>query len=93
MTSLKPDPVAALFGVRPFVVELSDTESTVLRFVALLAQRLILLNWKQKKTLWMLVQDIMKHLKLENLNSYKKEELKNSTLPWSLPWTPRTTKM
>lgn len=40
-----------LFGVRPVAVELLDTQSTVLHFVTLLAQRLILLlSWKQKKT-------------------------------------------
>lgn len=68
-TTLKPDPLTALFGVVPNDRDLANSQKTVIRFVTLLARRLILLNWKQKRppTLIVLMRDIMKHLRLENI--------------------------
>lgn len=66
---IKPDPVLALFGVRPVAVQLSDTQDRMIRFVTLMARRLILLCWKQKKkpSHLALVKDILGHLKLEKI--------------------------
>ncbi len=46
---LDPDPVLALFGVKDDNITISKSQYSVITFVMLLARRLILLNWKQKK--------------------------------------------
>lgn len=66
---LKPEPIWALFGVKPVNVQLSDTQNSMVGFVTLLARRLILLCWKQKMppAHSALMKDIMGHLKLEKI--------------------------
>lgn len=63
---LKPDTILAVFGVKVATTELSNKQYVLICFVTLLAQRLILLNWKQKNppTHSTLLTDVMKHLQL-----------------------------
>lgn len=55
-----------MFGVKVATTELSNKQYVLICFVTLLAQRLILLNWKQKNppTHSTLLTDVMKHLQL-----------------------------
>ena len=64
-----PDPVMAVLGVPGDNSPLRGRDSTIARFVTLLARRLILLNWKQAQspTFNALINDVMQHLKLEKL--------------------------
>lgn len=66
---IEPGPVLAVFGVPGEDSPLRGLNSTVARFITLLARRLILLNWKQTQppTHTALVKDVMQHLKLEKL--------------------------
>lgn len=60
-----------MFGVGTDAMELSlsNNQKNVICFVTLLARRVILLNWKPKKTpiYLALMNDVMKHLQLEKI--------------------------
>ena len=84
--SIDPDPVMAVLGVPGEDSPLRGRDCTIPMFVTLLARRLILLNWKQAQppAFNMLINDVMQHLKLENLRF----TLKGSTEKFFKTWQP-----
>lgn len=81
---LRPDPMLALFGIPPVTVNLVNKQKTVIKFVSVLARRLILLHWNKKKpqTFFNLLHVIMKHIQLEKIKFEIKGKVEDFHLIW-----------
>lgn len=68
----------AVLSVVESEIAKNSAEQNIIPFVCLLAQRLILLNWKWKAapTYINLIRDITKHLELEKIKSFFKKRKK-----------------
>ena len=81
-----PDPLTAVLGIIRPGVKLSTFQYSMIKFVTLLARRLILLNWKQTQvpTHTTLMKDVMHYLQLEKI----KFELRGSEDNFYRTWQP-----
>lgn len=84
--SISPCPLIALFGITPASYNFTKIQSDCIAFIMLLAKRLILLKWKDRKpptpTQW--IRDVLFFLKLEKI----KHSLRGSSSQFHKAWNP-----
>ena len=82
--SIDPNPLIAIFGVRPDGVTFSNSMYDFIAFTTLLARRLILLKWKHTSppthTRW--IKDVLLYIKLEKIKFTLRGSLKKFHKMW-----------